>query len=173
MGDYNAGNMNRYQPLFLILAAVLLTNLSGCSMDIFRKRGVQQLAGEPEALKYDDKLKVRLDDMTRTESGLYFQDLVVGTGASAEPGKVVSVGYVGRLVNGYIFDQSGAGSPIQFTLGEGEVILGWDEGIAGMKVGGRRLLVIRPALAYGNVSPGAGIPANATLVFNVTLEGVE
>jgi FKBP-type peptidyl-prolyl cis-trans isomerase FkpA len=165
--------MNRYQPLVLILAAVLLTTFSGCSMDIFRKRGAQQLAGEPEALKYHDRVNVKLEDMTRTQSGLYYQDLVTGTGASAEPGKIVSVGYVGMLVNGYVFDQSGAGSPIQFTLGEGEVILGWDEGIAGMKVGGRRLLVIRPSLAYGNVSPGAGIPANATLVFNLTLEGVE
>jgi FKBP-type peptidyl-prolyl cis-trans isomerase len=72
-----------------------------------------------------------------------------------------------------IFDRSGRGSPIQFTLGEGEVIRGWDEGIAGMKVGGRRLLVIRPSLAYGDASPGAGIPANATLVFDVTLDGVE
>ena len=165
--------MNRYQRALLILSAALLPQITGCSLDIFRKQGAKQVAGEPEALKYADKLEVRLDAMTRTESGLYYLDRVTGTGATAEYGKVVSVGYVGSLVDGREFDRSGAGSPIQFTLGEGEVILGWDEGIAGMKVGGRRLLVIRPSLAYGNVSPGAGIPANATLVFEVTLDGVE
>ena len=111
--------------------------------------------------------------MTRTQTGLYYLDRVVGTGPTAEYGKVVSVGYVGTLADGFIFDRSGNGDPIQFTLGEGEVILGWDEGIAGMKVGGRRLLVIRPSLGYGNVSPGAGIPPNATLVFELTLDGVE
>lgn len=142
-------------------------------MDIFRKQGGRRVTGEPETLKYADDLKVRLEEMTRTESGLYYLDRVSGTGVTAEYGKVVSVGYVGSLADGMIFDRSGRGSPIQFTLGEGEVIRGWDEGIAGMKVGGRRLLVIRPSLAYGDASPGAGIPANATLVFDVTLDGVE
>lgn len=165
--------MIRYRRAALLLAAVLLPTLSGCSMDIFRKQGIRQVAGEPEALEYADQLKVRLDEMTRTPSGLYYLDRVTGTGATAVNGKVVSVGYVGTLADGFVFDRSGMGSPIQFTLGEGEVITGWDEGIGGMKVGGRRLLVIRPSLGYGNVSPGAGIPANATLVFDVTLEGVE
>jgi FKBP-type peptidyl-prolyl cis-trans isomerase len=165
--------MNRYQRSILILAAALLPAISSCSMDIFRKQGTRQVAGEPEALKYAEELKVELDKMTRTQSGLYYLDRVTGTGATAEMGQVVSVGYVGALVDGTVFDRSGTGSPIQFTLGEGEVIRGWDEGIAGMKVGGRRLLVIRPSLAYGNDSPGAGIPANATLVFDVTLEAVE
>lgn len=142
-------------------------------MDIFRKQGTRQVTGEPESLKYAAELKVQLDEMTRTQTGLYYLDRVTGTGPTAEMGKVVSVGYVGTLVDGTVFDQSGMGDPIQFTLGEGEVILGWDEGIAGMKVGGRRLLVVRPSLAYGNASPGAGIPPNATLVFEVTLEGVE
>ena len=142
-------------------------------MDIFRKHGTRQVTGEPETLKYADELKVQLDAMTRTQTGLYYLDRVTGSGPTAEMGKVVSVGYVGTLVDGTVFDRSGTGDPIQFTLGEGEVILGWDEGIAGMKVGGRRLLVVRPSLAYGNASPGAGIPPNATLVFEVTLEGVE
>ena len=142
-------------------------------MDIFRKHGTRQVTGEPETLKYADELKVQLDAMTRTQTGLYYLDRVTGRGPTAEMGKVVSVGYVGTLVDGTVFDRSGTGDPIQFTLGEGEVILGWDEGIAGMKVGGRRLLVVRPSLAYGNASPGAGIPPNATLVFEVTLEGVE
>ena len=142
-------------------------------MDIFRKQQVKQVAGEPEALKYADQLKVDLSEMTRTASGLYYFDRTIGSGAVAEPGKIVSVGYVGTLVDGVVFDRSATGQPIQFTLGEGEVILGWDEGIAGMKVGGRRQLVVRPSLAYGNDTPGAGIPPNATLVFDVTLDGVE
>ena len=165
--------MNRYRSILLLFGAALLTSVPGCSMDIFRKRTPQTVTGEPESLRYADQLKVRLDDMTRTPTGLLYQDRVVGTGVTAEPGKVVSVGYVGSLANGFVFDRSGPGQPIQFTLGEGEVIHGWDEGIAGMKVGGRRLLVVRPSLAYGNESPGAGIPANATLVFDVTLDGVE
>jgi FKBP-type peptidyl-prolyl cis-trans isomerase len=165
--------MNRYQRTLLILAATTLPLLPGCNLDMFRKQSARQVTGEPESLRYADELKVRLDEMTRTPSGLYYLDRTVGTGAIAEAGRVVSVGYVGTLANGFVFDRSGMGSPIQFTLGEGEVITGWDEGIAGMKVGGRRLLVIRPGLAYGQDSPGAGIPPNATLVFDVTLEAVE
>ena len=140
-------------------------------MDAFRKNS-PQTSGEPEKLTYAPALQVELDQMTRTASGLYYLDRRVGTGSTAEHGKSVKVGYVGSLANGRVFDQSGPGQPIEFMLGEGEVILGWDEGIAGMKVGGRRLLVIRPELAYGDASPGAGIPPNATLVFEVTLEGV-
>lgn len=173
MGDYNAGTMNRYQRIALILAAFALPLLPGCSLDNFRKQTPAQVTGEPETLKYADELKVDLRQMTRTASGLYYLDRTTGTGAVAEAGKIVSVGYVGTLANGVVFDRSGMGTPIQFTLGQGEVILGWDEGIAGMKVGGRRQLVIRPSLAYGGESPGAGIPPNATLVFDVTLDGVE
>ena len=165
--------MNRYQRISLILAALALPPLSGCSMDIFRKQRPQQVTGEPETLKYADELKVDLSQMTRTASGLYYLDRTTGTGAVAEPGKIVSVGYVGALADGFVFDRSGMGSPIQFTLGQGEVILGWDEGLVGMKVGGRRQLVVRPSLAYANDTPGAGIPPNATLVFDVTMDGVE
>lgn len=140
-------------------------------MDVFRKQSPKQVTGEPETLKYADELKVELDQMTRTPSGLLYLDRQIGTGATAVHGKPVAVGYVGTLADGVEFDRSGMGSPYEFMLGEGEVIVGWDEGIAGMKVGGRRLLVIRPSLGYGNNSPGAGIPPNATLVFDVTLEG--
>jgi FKBP-type peptidyl-prolyl cis-trans isomerase FkpA len=164
--------MIRYHRVLLITAAAALLSISGCSMDVFRRQGPKQVSGEPETLKYADELKVELDQMTRTASGLYYLDRVVGTGATAEFDKPVSVGYVGALADGRVFDRSGLGSPYEFMLGQGEVIRGWDEGIAGMKVGGRRLLVIRPSLAYGNASPGAGIPANATLVFDVMLEGV-
>jgi FKBP-type peptidyl-prolyl cis-trans isomerase len=163
--------MNRHLGI-LTLAALALLPISGCSMDMFRKKSPQQVTGEPETLKYASELKVNLDDMTRTPSGLLYLDRQVGTGATAVAGRRVSVGYVGSLANGFVFDQSGMGTPIEFVLGARQVIDGWDEGIAGMKVGGRRLLVVRPSLAYGDASPGAGIPPNATLVFDVTLDGV-
>jgi FKBP-type peptidyl-prolyl cis-trans isomerase len=131
-----------------------------------------KVSGEPETLKFASDLHVNLDQMTRTPSGLLYLDREVGTGATAERGRRVSVGYVGTLANGAEFDRSGMGTPIEFILGVRQVIDGWDEGIAGMRVGGRRLLVIRPSLGYGAASPGPGIPANATLVFEVTLEGV-
>lgn len=163
--------MVRYFTLSVI-ASCLLISLLACSMDPFRKQRPATVSGEPESLKYAAKLGVDLDRMTRTASGLYYLDRQVGTGTTADSGKIVLVGYVGTLSDGMVFDRSGPGQPIEFQLGEGEVIPGWDEGIRGMKVGGRRLLVIRPALAYGSQSPGAGIPPNATLVFEVTLDGV-
>lgn len=159
----------RYHTV-LMTAAVLAA--SGCSMSSSGKPSMK-VTGEPETLQYAQKLDVHLDQMTKTPTGLLYLDRIVGTGATAQKGKRVSVGYVGSLADGMVFDQSSAGDPIQFVLGQGRVISGWDEGIAGMKVGGKRLLVIRPSLAYGNASPGAGIPPNATLVFEVTLDGVQ
>ena len=141
-------------------------------MDSFRKQGPPKVTGEPETLKYASELGVDIEKMTRTPSGLYYLDREVGTGTTAVNGKEVLVGYVGALADGMVFDQSGEGQPIGFTLGQRQVITGWDEGIKGMRVGGRRLLVIRPSLAYGAQSPGAGIPPNATLVFDVRLVGV-
>lgn len=101
------------------------------------------------------------------------QDRIVGTGAEATPGKTVSVHYVGVLEDGTQFDSSVArGTPFSFRLGAGEVIAGWDQGVAGMKVGGRRILIIPPELGYGSQARGP-IPANATLIFEVELLGVE
>ncbi|MEO8201272.1 MAG: FKBP-type peptidyl-prolyl cis-trans isomerase [Gemmatimonadota bacterium] len=109
----------------------------------------------------------------RTSSGLYYKDRTVGSGATAEKGRNVRVAYKGWLADGHVFDQSAPGHPYDFVLGNREVIDGWDEGIVGMRQGGRRLLVIPPSLAYGQQSPGPGIPANATLVFDVTLDSVD
>jgi peptidylprolyl isomerase len=99
------------------------------------------------------------------------KDLIVGTGATAKAGDTVSVQYVGvAYSSGKIFDSSWSRhEPFQFALGEGSVIPGWDEGVVGMKVGGRRELIIPPNLAYGSTSPGAGIAANDTLIFIVDL----
>jgi FKBP-type peptidyl-prolyl cis-trans isomerase len=111
---------------------------------------------------------------TTTTSGLEYWDIKKGSGKLAEKGKKVSVHYTGWLTNGKEFDSSrDAGEPIQFDLGTGQVIKGWDEGIAGMKVGGKRQLRISPALGYGARGAGSAIPPNATLVFDVELMGVK
>jgi len=111
---------------------------------------------------------------TSAPSGLKYWDIKVGTGATAESGKKVKVDYTGWLTNGKKFDTSvGTGKPFEFTLGQGDVIKGWDEGVAGMKVGGKRQLRIPPDLAYGDRGAGGVIPPNATLIFDVKLLGVE
>jgi FKBP-type peptidyl-prolyl cis-trans isomerase len=101
-------------------------------------------------------------------------DVVVGTGAEAKTGNTVTVNYVGMLPDGTVFDASANhGQAFSFPLGGGRVIKGWDQGVVGMKVGGKRRLIIPADLAYGNQSPGAGIPANATLIFDIELVGVK
>lgn len=158
-----------------LLAIWLVAGCSGKSTagDSSPPAPILETSGQPEALTYAPSLGIDLARMTRTVSGLYYQDLLVGRGAVAIAGKRVHVGYAGWLADGALFDQSPAGRPYAFLLGQGQVIRGWDEGVSGMKVGGRRLLVIPPGLAYGRQSPGAGIPPNATLVFDVRLVQVQ
>lgn len=112
---------------------------------------------------------------TKTASGLQYWDIKVGTGATAAAGQKVKVHYTGWLTNGKKFDSSvGTGHPFEFTLGNGDVIKGWDEGVAGMKVGGKRQLHIPPDLGYGaNGTPDGTIPPNAALIFDVQLIGVQ
>jgi len=108
--------------------------------------------------------------LVTTASGLQYRDLVAGTGAVATPGQSVTVHYVGSRQNGEVFDSSRArGTPFTFTLGVGQVIAGWDEGVAGMRVGGRRTLIIPADLAYGDNPPGSVIQPGDTLVFDVEL----
>jgi peptidylprolyl isomerase len=107
--------------------------------------------------------------MTRLPSGLQYRDEVVGNGDEARSGHRVTVHYTGTLTDGKKFDSSrDRGQPFVFALGAGQVIQGWDEGVAGMQVGGRRTLVIPPELGYGG-RPVGPIPANSTLVFDVEL----
>jgi FKBP-type peptidyl-prolyl cis-trans isomerase len=110
---------------------------------------------------------------TVTASGLKYVDQAVGTGDVAVAGKTVSVHYTGWLENGKKFDSSvDRGQPFSFPLGAGRVIKGWDEGVQGMKVGGKRKLTIPSDLGYGSRGAGGVIPPNATLIFDVELLGV-
>src|SRR3990167_5165903 len=103
-------------------------------------------------------------------SGLKYKDIMVGTGDTAEVGKTLSMHYVGTLTDGSKFDSSrDRGTPFEFTLGMGEVIQGWDEGVEGMKESGKRELVIPYQLAYGEQGIPGVIPAKSTLVFEVEL----
>ncbi|RDH82107.1 MAG: peptidylprolyl isomerase [endosymbiont of Escarpia spicata] len=108
-----------------------------------------------------------------TDSGLKYDDLVEGEGEVAAAGQTVSVRYTGWLTDGSKFDSSvDRNEPFSFSLGRGMVIRGWDEGVAGMKVGGKRKLTIPSQLGYGAVGAGGVIPPNATLVFDVELISV-
>ncbi len=117
---------------------------------------------------------------TRTGEKMTTTDVEVGTGAEAVPGKAVTVHYTGWLSDESAADHRGPkfdssrdrGDPFVFALGAGSVIKGWDQGVAGMKVGGKRTLTIPPELGYGSRGAGGAIPPNATLVFDVELLGV-
>jgi FKBP-type peptidyl-prolyl cis-trans isomerase len=146
--------------LFLALSTALLTQA------LFTQK-------KPAEKKPAAPTKVSGKPVT-TSTGLQYWDIKKGTGAPAVAGKEVSVHYTGWLVNGKEFDSSlDAGEPIKLTLGIGQVIKGWDDGIAGMKVGGKRQLRIPPALGYGQRGAGSAIPPNATLIFDVELMAVK
>jgi FKBP-type peptidyl-prolyl cis-trans isomerase len=125
-------------------------------------------------LRKGDKVTERMTVNINSQEKLKIEDLVVGSGAEAVAGKEITVHYTGTLTDGKKFDSSlGRGEPFKFTLGAGQVITGWDQGIAGMKVGGKRKLTIPSELGYGSRGAGSSIPPNATLVFEVELLAVQ
>jgi len=147
-------------PMIVVISAILAFAY-GC--------GNSEKSGTPGAASPSSPAKVN-GQPTTTASGLQYWDMVVGTGAAAVSGKPVSVHYTGWLTSGEKFDSSvDRGKPFIFTLGAGEVIKGWDEGVAGMKAGGKRQLRIPPSLGYGESGAGGAIPPNATLIFDVEL----
>jgi FKBP-type peptidyl-prolyl cis-trans isomerase FkpA len=144
---------------FLVIS--LLASLFGCGESKGKSEG---------ALTFSPSLGVNPNAMTKTPSGLRYQDATKGQGAEATAGRNASVHYTGWLPNGEMFDSSRErNQPFSFRLGAGEVIAGWDEGVAGMKVGGRRKLIIPPNLGYGTAGAPPDIPPGATLVFDVEL----
>jgi FKBP-type peptidyl-prolyl cis-trans isomerase len=135
-------------------------------------------SGEPAVpipdLSFAPELDIDLDQMSRSPSGLYIQDMEVGRGEEARPNRRVTVHYIGWFPDGRAFESSvEAGAPVRFTLGAREVIRGWEEGIRGMREGGRRKLVIPPRLAYGRGGLDNLVPSNAVLVFQIQLLAVE
>lgn len=150
-------------------AAVVGTVLSvACGSDVTTPGD----PSKPETETYAAALSVNIGSMTKKNDALYIQDLTVGTGAEAVVGRTLGMTYTGWLVNGSKFDSNVGGPNFTFSLGAGQVISGWDQGIVGMKVGGRRKIVIGSVLGYGNRGSGA-IPPNATLVFEVELKTLQ
>ena len=129
------------------------------------------VSGVPSTTKIDGKTVT----LKTLPSGVKYYDMKVGTGASPKIGQTVSVQYTGTLLDGTKFDSSydHGGQPIDFPIGVGRVIKGWDEGVPSMKIGGKRRLVIPSDLAYGANPPTPTIPPNATLVFDIELVGVK
>jgi FKBP-type peptidyl-prolyl cis-trans isomerase len=148
---------------------IVLALMLGCAFD----EPHPQVKNDPAYDRYADTLHVSVRKMARHPSGLYTQEVQLGGGRAAAPGDTVAVQYEGHLPNGSLFDSSYLrGQPIQFVLGGHQVIPGWEEGITGMRVGGKRRLVIPSQLAYGDHGIGGVIPPNANLVFDVELVGV-
>jgi FKBP-type peptidyl-prolyl cis-trans isomerase len=133
----------------------------------------QTAAAKPKTPNTNAPTKVTGDGV-KTDSGLQYWEIRVGPGEVAKEGSHVRVHYTGWLTTGKKFDSSvDAGKPFDFTIGNGEVIKGWEEGVAGMKVGGKRQLRIPPELAYGAEGSPPTIPPNATLIFDIQLLGVQ
>jgi FKBP-type peptidyl-prolyl cis-trans isomerase len=150
------------RPLLLLVIGLI----AACSSKPDDKGGATS-GGFSAALQVDTAA------MAKTPTGLRYQDLAEGQGAAAAAGKAVTVHYTGWLPNGEKFDSSrDRDEPFGFTLGAGQVIAGWDEGVAGMKIGGKRKLVIPPDLGYGTAGAPPDIPPGATLVFEVELLNV-
>jgi FKBP-type peptidyl-prolyl cis-trans isomerase len=147
----------RFRLLTTLFAAALA---AGCGSDSPTAVSIEQTTFAPS-------LGVDLASSTKLPSGLYYRDITVGTGASLASGQTVGMRYVGSFANGEEFDSNPAPEPIfSFRLGAGQVIKGWDLGLVGMKVGGRRQLIIPPELGYGANDYGP-IPGNSVLVFTV------
>jgi FKBP-type peptidyl-prolyl cis-trans isomerase FkpA len=154
-----------------LVASAALIAAAGCgggSASASSQAPTPQPVGEVERTQFSPDLGVHLDKMLKKPSGLYVEDLATGTGQVAARERTVVVRYVGWLPSGKTIDQG----EITVALGSNKVIRAWEEGLLGMRVGGRRLLVTPPSLAYGGAGAGNEIPPNAVLVFVMQLQAV-
>jgi FKBP-type peptidyl-prolyl cis-trans isomerase FkpA len=143
-----------------------------CGIMSFSCAGGMQRPSDPAEVAFAPDLGIDLTTMTMLPGRLYFSDIRPGDGEEAKRNSTVRVLYTGKLPDGTIFDASrDETDAVQFRLGDGQVIRGWEDGIVGMRVGGLRRLVVPPALAYGRRGTTA-VPSNATLVFEILLVGV-
>jgi FKBP-type peptidyl-prolyl cis-trans isomerase len=154
-----------------IAASIALLFAAACGDEGLSTAPGSGLPSNPATETFAASLGVNLAAMTKKSDNLYVQDIVVGGGATAANGSILRVTYTGYLVNGTKFDSNVGGTTFAFRLGLGDVIGGWDQGLVGMKVGGKRKLVIGSTLGYGARGSGP-IPGNATLVFDVELVSV-
>ncbi|MEO5798499.1 MAG: FKBP-type peptidyl-prolyl cis-trans isomerase [Gemmatimonadales bacterium] len=131
-------------------------------------------AGAPDlaTVTFAPSLKVDLAASTKLPSGLYIRDITVGKGATVKAGQIIKTHYWGYFTDGNLFETSEGASPIEFPIGVKAVVDGWDEGIIGMKVGGKRQLIIPAALGYGQAGRAPKIGPNTNLVFTVQLLGI-
>ena len=154
-----------FRGLGVICACTALFSLSSCASG-----GPGEGSGDPTQVEFAPDLGIFLDQMTLTPDGLYYHDLTLGTGEEAQVNDRVTIHYNGFLPDGTVFDSSVArDEPIRFVLGFREVIRGWELGVRGMKVGGKRVLVIPPDLGYGSRGLSGVVPRNATLAFEIEL----
>jgi len=161
-------NKKRNQNIAIVVAVIIVLTVAFYGLDVFRK--IQP--APTTTAEINNEQNTKLKQMININDSLQYEDVVVGTGAEATSGKTISVNYTGKFMDGKIFDTSIGRAPFEFNLGAGQVIKGWDLGVAGMKVGGKRNLVIAPEMGYGARDVGP-IPANSTLVFEVELLGVK
>ena len=152
------------------MAAALFMGLASACLDTGEPTA--NMPSNPATETFAASLGVNISQMTKKSDALYIQDLVVGTGAEAINGKTLQMTYTGWLVNGTKFDSNVGGATLPFVLGEPGIIAGWNLGILGMRVGGKRRLVIGSDLAYGPSGRGI-IGPNSTLVFDVVLVSLQ